>query len=263
MSQKNLTGSDRAFRLAVLSAILLFAAVTLVLVIVRKDSARYDEALELFALAFLPFLLEKLFSCRLSRPMFLYIELYILGYPLGHCYKLYFHTTWFDKILHISGGVGFALLGFWLFRLMLLGREGGPLDSAKIRAGLLCALCFSIAIAAVWELIEFGGDMALGMDTQTDTMISEIHSYTLSDEPGSIKTISQISDTAVRRNDGGDFETLLLTTDGYLDIGLIDTMLDITVELAGAVITVIFLWFDKARHTGFYPREDRAATPAA
>ena len=62
--------------------IYLFAVITLVRVIVRKDFARFDVALELFVLALLPFLLEKLFSCRVSKAMFLYIELYLIGYPL-------------------------------------------------------------------------------------------------------------------------------------------------------------------------------------
>lgn len=262
MSHTTNAGSDRAFRLTVLCIVWLFAVITLVRVIVRKDFARFDVAIELFVLALLPFLLEKLFSCRVSKAMFLYIELYLIGYPLGHCYKLYFHTTWFDKILHISGGVGFALLGFWLFRLLLFGREGGPLDAKKLRTGLFCALCFSVAIAAVWELIEFAGDAALGTDAQTDTVIHEIHSFRLSDEPGAITSITQIADTAVSGFDDANYETLTLPTGGYIDIGLIDTMLDIAVELAGAVVTVIILWLDKARHPGFYPREERAAAPA-
>ena len=41
---------------------------------------------------------------------------------------------------------------------------------------------------------------------------------------------------------------LLLPVDGYIDIGLIDTMLDMLLETAGAVVTCVILWLDKGKH---------------
>ena len=235
----------KMLRLLCAIAVEVFTLVTLLLLIARRDWAQLDVCLECFVLILLPCIVEKLFTCKMSLPMYFFTEAYVISYLLGHCYKLYYTTKWWDKIPHIFGGIGFALLGYLVFR-KLTG------DSRKIAAGAVFAFCFSVTIALLWEFVEFGGDLFLGMDAQTDSVVHEIRSYSLSDEPGEITEIRDIGSVSV---DGK-----LLSDEGYLDVGLYDTMLDLLLESLGAFLTAVFLWRDRGRHTGFYLREKTLET---
>ena len=62
----------------------------------------------------LPTIAEKLFRCKVSLPIFIFGLVYAMGPMLGQCWKLYYLTNWWDKALHISGGVMFALVGWFV-----------------------------------------------------------------------------------------------------------------------------------------------------
>ena len=96
-------------------------------------------------------LLEKLFHCRISLPVYIFALTYAIGPMLGHCWKLYYTIPVWDKLLHISGGVMFAILGAYFFDLLAKNKE-----LPVVRT--IFALCFSMAIAVLWEFCEFGAD---------------------------------------------------------------------------------------------------------
>ena len=102
------------------------------------------------------------------------------------------------------------------------------------------ALCFSVAIAVLWEFCEFGADTFLGMDMQDDTVIHGLTSYLLGDSLGMTGSIPNIQSVSVNG--------LLLPVDGYIDIGLIDTMLDMLLETMGAIAACVIILLDKDRH---------------
>ena len=97
-----------------------------------------------------------------------------------------------------------------------------------------------MAVAVLWEFCEFGADTFLGMDMQYDTVVHGLNSYLLGDRVGVIGNISDIESITVN--------SVLLPIDGYIDIGLIDTMLDMLLETIGAVIACIIMWLDKGKH---------------
>lgn len=143
---------------------------------------------------------------------------------LGHCYKLYYRLRFWDKLLHISGGVLFALFGFYLYYKL-----GGDWSN-RLLAGVF-ALLFSMGVAVCWEFVEFGADRFLGMDMQNDTVITEIHSYDLGGALGVLGNIEDIETVTINGEE--------LPFSGYLDIGLIDTMMDMFLESCGALLTVL------------------------
>ena len=93
----------------------------------------------------------------------------------------------------------------------------------------MAAFCFSLSVGIIWEFFEFTMDMVFGLDMQKDTIIHSISSVTL-DETMSNKiiTIKGITETTVNG--------VPLNIDGYLDIGLIDTMKDLIVTFIGASV---------------------------
>lgn len=197
-------------------------------------------ALLTLLLILIPEGIERLFHCRISQGMYLTAVVYAMGPMLGHCNNLYYIIPFWDKLLHIIGGVMFVFLGVFLFELL----GGDP------KNWVLCcvfALCFSLAVSVLWEFYEFGSDSLFGTDTQDDCLIHSITSHMLSPEMGEVGTITDIQQVALNGKP--------LNLGGYLDIGLIDTMLDMLLESLGAAITTVILWMDKNRHPVFFGKE--------
>ena len=169
----------------------------------------------------LPAFLERWLDVRLQKGFFLFCLAYAMGPMLGKAFKLYYLTHWWDKLLHTSAGFLFAALGAWLAVRLNRGRE------TSLALQILLGICVSISISALWELVEFGIDRCFGADMQNDTVVHSIHSYLLGNSPGELYSLSGIRETWVN---GAP-----LISEGYLDIGLIDTMGDVLVETMGAV----------------------------
>lgn len=209
----------------------IFTAFTIIMLVSGGEPDRLALAVGTLVLVLLPLLLEKLFRCRICLPVYIFALAYAIGPMLGHCWKLYYTVPVWDKLLHISGGVVFAILGAYFFGLLMKGEK-------KPAASAIFALCFSMSIAVVWELCEFGADTLLGMDMQNDTIIYGLSSYLLGDTLGVTGSIADIQSVTVNG----------LALPGYIDIGLIDSMLDMLLETLGAVVTCVILWLDKYRH---------------
>lgn len=208
-----------------------FTVFTILSLLVSGETDRLALAFGTIAFVLLPLLLEEGFHCRIALPVYIFALAYSLGPMLGHCWKLYYTVPVWDKLLHISGGVMFTILGAFLFDRMTKDHQ---LPAVRI----LFALCFSMAIAVLWEFCEFGADTFLGMDMQDDTLVHSLTSYLLSDTVGMTGSIEAIRSVTVNG----------IALPGYIDIGLIDTMLDMLLETAGALITCVVLWLDKQKH---------------
>ena len=234
--KSSLNKSERTCRLASVIAGELLVFLTLIILITKKEYTHLAMCIGSFAMVWLPIIIELLFSCKMNTAMYILGEFYALSPLFGECYKLYYLTSWWDKLLHACGGIVFALFGFYLFRL-LTG------DKKRFVAAAIFALCFSVALSVLWEFVEYGCDTILDMDMQNDTVVHEIHSYFLSDEPGVRGHLSEIREVTV---DG-----TALPADGYIDIGLHDTMQDMMVETFGALIVSLYVLLDRGRHSPF------------
>lgn len=213
-----------------------FALVSLGLMLGKAETADLLLCLLSAALLLAPALLERLLKCKFGLGVYLFLTFYAIGPVLGSGYKLYYLTDWWDKLLHISGGVAFALVGAAIFQ-----RADGQRRNRILAAAF--AFCFSVTLAAVWEFYEFGSDQLLGTDMQRDTVITAIHSRNLGTglgDTGSIENITQVS-----------VNGQLLP--GYLDIGLMDTMLDMLLETLGALVGTLLYALDKKKRLLAFP----------
>lgn len=143
---------------------------------------------------------------------------------LGEIGSFYNRIPVWDSALHSLNGFICAGVGFGLTDI--LNRN----DKVKLRLSpifvALFSFCFSMTAGIMWEFFEFGMDSIFKTDMQKDTLIQSIYSYKLSGSE-TIGSIKNITDVAVNgRSIGG----------GYIDTGLIDTMKDLLLNFAGAVI---------------------------
>lgn len=236
--KKELSRSELIVRIVVFVLCELLTVSTIIMVIATKQfNSRLFLSIGTVALIFFPYAIEKGLSCKMITPLYIFSMIYAVGPMLGQCYNLYYKTEWWDKVLHLCGGVIFAILGIMIFYRVTKGER----KKLFLCAGF--ALCFSMALSMTWEFVEFGCDKFFGTDMQDDTVITSITSYALGDGIGKKGTIDNIKEVIVTGKK--------LPVNGYLDIGLIDTITDMMLESAGALVIALLLLIDKGKHTFF------------
>ena len=232
---------SRVWKEGASGACLLFCAFTFGLFALKKDFSKAGMAAISIVYVLTPYCMERIFHFRIQTPLYLVISCYTVCPLLGFSYKLYYLLPWWDDMLHAFAGVIFAMFGAYLPRAFCKNGEYNLLFLAVF------ALVFSIAVAAVWEFIEFGADCLLGTDMQKDVLVDGRNSYLLGKLLG-----LPIDQTA---NVGGGSMVGGVAIDGYLDIGLMDTMFDMLIETAGAVVYAAIFIMGKGKFFVFLPCE--------
>ena len=187
----------------------------------------------------LPYHFEKKYSVKINAFIFIFIILYILsGFLMGYTLNFFVKYPLWDKIMHLFCGILFAIIGYYHMSFQ---------KGANIGLGTksLFGLSFPLFIEVDWEIFEFCMDRLFDRDYQTDTLVTNIYTRFLSGEQGKVISIENINSVIVNNS----------PLPGYLDIGLTDTMYDLIVTLAGAMIVVLFLNIDNGRHPLFVSRD--------
>lgn len=221
----------------------LFAVCSAVYFLCTGERTRMAVAAATVFLLLIPVILERLAKRRLHPFAYVLGILYALGPMLGHSYRLYFILPRWDELLHFTGGVVFAMIGFEIAASDCNSDHGGWYIA-------LFGLCFSMALSLLWEFFEYGMDLFFGTDMQNDTLIHSIISYALGDKTGYTGSLNGIHDVIV--------DAAPLGLDGYIDIGLHDTMADTMAESLGAVLAAAAFIASRGGLSGFR-RESREA----
>jgi hypothetical protein len=209
-------------------------------IIVLSILQRKYENLFMCAMALVMFNLPSLFERRLSIeiPDTLEIIIYLFIYAaqiLGEMRSFYVRFPFWDTMLHmlngfICAGVGLALINLINHRSHNLVFRLSPPYVA------IAAFCFSMTVGVLWEFFEYGMDSIVHTDMQKDTVVHAIYTVTLDEtKTNKVVAIKDIQRTEVNGQDLG--------VDGYLDIGLNDTMKDLFVNCIGAVVFSIYGYF--------------------
>ena len=173
---------------------------------------------------------------RIKLPVALETMAYLFIFSamiLGEVYHFYSKLPAWDLILHVLNGFMFAALGFCLIDLLRKSRCAlSPLLIA------LTAFCFSVTVGVFWEFIEFGGDTLLGKDMQKDMLLHDSHTIRISsllEETAPDSLVHSLND--IQRMELYDStDNLIAIADGYLDIGLTDTVKDMVMNCVGAAV---------------------------
>ena len=240
----------------------LIVLATLVSSILRGEYESAFICLLVLALFMLPFFIQQNFGIELPSTLEIIILLFIFAAEILGELKCYFITfSHWDSMLHTTTGFLCAATGFAL--IDILNRNSRIKFQLSPIYVALTAFCFSMTVGVLWEFFEFGMDRLFLMDMQKDTVVQSITSVMLDPTNSNIPvTIDGITSVAVNGQDLG--------FDGYLDIGLYDTMEDLFVNFVGAVVfSTIGYFYIKRRGQGklakaFIPTitEKKAETPS-
>ncbi len=193
-----------------------------------------------------PSFVEKNFGIELPSVLEIIILLFIFAAEiLGEMGNYYTKVPYWDTMLHTVNGFLCAAIGFALSDILNQNErikfKLSPLFLAIV------AFCFSMTIGVLWEFFEFFCDFYFYTDMQKDQVVTTIISTLLGGGTKTPMLIDQIETTSVNGK--------ALQIDGYLDIGLYDTMKDMFVNFIGAVVfSVIGYFYAKTRGKGRFAK---------
>lgn len=149
---------------------------------------------------------------------------------LGEINNFYGIIPFWDTLLHTLNGFICAGIGFSLVDLLNQNSKRIKLSPLYV---VIVAFCFSMTIGVLWEFVEFTADNILKTDMQKDRMVQNISTVELNEEGANKPVkIKDIEKTEIYSRDG----KITTIENGYLDIGIIDTMKDLFVNFIGAIV---------------------------
>lgn len=184
----------------------------------------------------IPIIINKTLVIKLPSVLENIIFIFIFSAQiLGEVQNFYTHFPYWDTILHTLNGFLCAALGFSLVDL-LNTNEKFSLRLSPIFVSLI-AFSVSMTIGIFWEFFEYSADKIFYTDMQKDTVITELSTISLHPEKKNKAIIlNKIDKTIIYAIDKDGKEVEYIVDNGYLDIGLNDTIEDLFVNFIGASI---------------------------
>jgi hypothetical protein len=186
-----------------------------------------------FLMLLIPAAVKVILRIRLTPVLEILAYVFIFSSEiLGEVHSFYGVFPFWDGWLHVISGVMFAAFGFCLVDVFGKNKESRfslpPLFLALI------AFCFSMTVGVFWEFIEFSGDMLFNTDMQKDYILNELHTFYLPPTHAG-SPVAHYSDIAkmVLYDSAGN---PVVTTPGYMDIGIVDSIKDMALNALGAVL---------------------------
>ncbi len=177
----------------------------------------------------IPTIVDKALKIKLPSTLEIITYLFIFAAEiLGEIQNFYGIFHHWDTILHTLNGFLMGAIGFSLVDI-LNRRKVFDMNLSPFFVSLF-AFCFSMMIGILWEFGEFSLDKYLGKDCQKDKIIHTIVSAKIGNN-GEKAVLKEIKKVKIYSD-----SNQVTIIDGYLDIGLVDTMKDLFVNFIGALI---------------------------
>ena len=208
--------------------------------------SRYEHAflcLLSLVLFLMPAFLSENFGIEFPSALEILVLFFIFAAEiLGEIGCYYLRFPFWDTMLHTISGFLLAACGFGMVDIL----NKNPRIKFDLSPAFLstAAFCFSMTMGVMWEFFECSCDLLLHTDTQKDTILSSISSVTLNPDGENVPVVLDgITSVTVNGQPLG--------VNGYLDIGLIDTMKDLFVNFVGALVfSIIGFFYVKNRGRG-------------
>ncbi len=193
-------------------------------------------------LLILPSIIAKRIQVELPTTFEITVLVFIFAAEiLGSLSNFYGRVSHWDTMLHtmtgfIATGVGFAIID-------ILNEQDNFIFNIAPAFVAVVGFCFSMTVGVMWEFGEYFMDRYFLMDGQKDTIVERIASVHLVEPIGSEMTvIDDILETQIIYVNKNNEKDVLTIKEGYLDIGLNDTMKDLLVNMLGSIVYSIFGW---------------------
>lgn len=195
--------------------VLILAIATMVaLFYVKKEKMRvrlFFSLLQYIAMSIVlisPRLLKKFANFEVHIEVHISVTAFaFLGLVLGDGLNFYGKIGWWDSLLHFTSGIILSFIALWLLQMLILRRKYLFMHRALL---YIFVVAFSLAVGAVWELCEYTVDDIFHTNNQQYMATTRATIVSSDDEP----------------LEGHD--------------ALADTMKDLALDLAGAILVVCY-----------------------
>jgi len=246
--KKFFTSSTKTADKKTVAVYVIFRAIAIFMLINQLIMQRWGNAVLLvltLALFAIPLLIERVFKIEIPSLLELIIISFIFSSTiLGELSDFYGYFKIWDTALHTLNGFLAAGVGFSLVYLLNQNAEGMKLTPLFLA---IVTFSFSMTVGVMWEFLEFSADQWMNLDMQKDRIIPQINSVSMGGENNAVHHIENIQRTVVESKEYSGNVTETVIDGGYLDIGIIDTMKDLFVNLLGAIVFSV-LGYLYARH---------------
>ncbi len=203
-----------------------------------QDQIRNMFMALLCAVLVLPVGLGPEYLLHMRMPTAVTVMLLVLaagGILLGPCFDFYFLIPSWDDFLHTLSGFLFSCFGCAVMCAVVQPKDGKRFAFCVVMGMMAC-----LAVLLLWEMVEYAGTAFLAVDMQEDCLIHDFHSFFLAGTHSHVVEVDNITKTVIYYGNGQ-----VLELDGYLDLGLIDTLNDLLVGVIGAVVFGVSMAFDR------------------
>jgi hypothetical protein len=239
--KKFFTNSTKTANRKIVAVYVIFRAIAIFMLINQLYMQRWDNAfilvltLVLFAV---PRIVEQVLKIEIPNLLELIIILFIFSSTiLGELSDFYGYFKIWDTALHTLNGFLAAGVGFSLVYLLNKNAEGMKLTPLFLA---IVTFCFSMTVGVMWEFFEYSADRWMKLDMQKDRIVQQINSVSLGADNNAVHRIENIQRTIIESKDKSGHKLETVIDNGYLEIGIIDTMKDLFVNLLGAIVFSMF-----------------------
>ncbi len=186
------------------------------------------------------------YKFKIHLPITLEITFYLFVFAsliLGEVFAFYGPFPFWDIILHLLSGFVIAGIGLSIVEIVNKGEKSRLFT-------LIFAFCLSMTLGVMWECLEFAFDITVRTDAQKDAHVRQISTITLQRDGGNRPVrLDNIEKTSIYLQNG----EIVTIDEGFLDIGVMDTMKDIFVNMGGAALFCIVgaFYLKNADKSGF------------
>lgn len=110
----------------------------------------------------IPFLISRLFRLDISHTIVMLWWTFVLCHSLGETFEFYYKVKMWDKALHFASGILQFTSFYGIARSCLANKN----VEQKGLFSLIFAIAASLAVACLWEVIEFSIDSLFGTNMQ-------------------------------------------------------------------------------------------------
>ena len=120
-----------------------------------------------FALTILmcvPYAIKKIFKISFSKLVssIYYLYMFLAGF-LGVVINLYAKLVWWDILIHFLMGAVIAVLSIYILNYTIYRKDK---SKHNLFFTFLFMIMFSMGVGALWEIVEFFGDLLFGLNLQ-------------------------------------------------------------------------------------------------
>lgn len=224
------------FLLLIYITLRLSVLICLILEIINKNYHNVFLCILTLIMFMIPSIINKKLKIEFPSTLEAIIIMFIFSAQiLGEIQNFYKIFKYWDTILHsingfICAGIGFSLID-------IINKNDKIKFSLSSVFVTIVAFCFSMTIGVMWEFFEFTMDRYFNKDMQKDRIVQKISSVELNKENKNKEIIiNNIEKTVIYY----DKNKTVIIENGYLDIGIIDTMKDLMVNFLGALVFSVF-----------------------